>query len=58
VRKLMLPGDQRVASISRETGISAPTLYAGKSISEAKDSLCRQSSTNPAAGIARPSCPR
>jgi hypothetical protein len=34
VRKVMPPGDQRAASISRETGISAPTLYAGKAFSK------------------------
>ncbi len=30
VRKMMPPNSQSVASISRETGISAPTLYAWK----------------------------
>ncbi len=30
VRKMMPPGNHSVASISRETGISAPTLYAWK----------------------------
>jgi transposase len=30
VRKMMPPANQSVASISRDTGISAPTLYAWK----------------------------
>lgn len=47
VRKMMPPGNQSVASISRETGISAPTLYAWKKQFRTRGFVVPSKSTQP-----------
>lgn len=47
VRKMMPPNSQNVASISRETGISAPTLYAWKKQFQQRGFVVPKTSSQP-----------
>lgn len=47
VKKMMPPNSQTVAAISRETGISAPTLYAWKKQLQAQGHVVPSKPTNP-----------
>lgn len=47
VKKMMPPNNQTVAAISRETGISAPTLYAWRKLLQAQGCVVPSKPTTP-----------